>query len=122
MTTETTRHPRPPTVVAGGIIIALGALSNVATLATPLPVPVIVIGVFLAAAAAAALVGIWLEKSWGRWLGVVTLGGTIVIAAPGIVSAPSRGVASLAIGTAGMAAIGVIVLLLPTSTVERSAP
>ena len=105
----------PPTLIAGGIIVALAALSNVATLAAPVPLPVVVIGLVLAAGAIVALVGIWMRKPWSRWLGAVTLGGTILAAAPGIVFSHNLGLAMLAIVTVALAAIGIVLLMIPTS-------
>ena len=115
MTPEKTAATRPPTIIAGGIIVALAALSNLSTLVAPLPGPVIVIAVVLALAAVAALSGIWMRKSWGRWLGAGTLVATILTAGPGVFFAPSGGLRALAILTVGVAGFGVVLLLLPAS-------
>ena len=106
---------RPPTLTAGGIIVALAGLSDVATLAVPVPLPVVVIALVLAAAAVVALVGVWMRKAWGRWIGAATLAGTIVTAAPGIVFSHNQGLAVFAIVTVALAAIGITLLVIPTS-------
>ena len=115
MTADTANHSLPPTLIAGGIIVALAALSNVAIIAAPVPPPVVAIGLVLAAAAVLALAGMWMRKGWGRWLGVVTLVGTILAAAPGILFSHNQGVAALAIVTVALAAIGVLLLVIPAS-------
>ena len=120
MTPQTANHSPRPTLIAGGIIVALAALSNVSTFALPVPAPVVAIGVVLAAAAIAALSGMWMRKPWGRWLGAGTLVGTILLAAPGIVFGSDKSLAMLAIVTVGLAAGGVILLLLPSSRGDRN--
>ena len=103
---------RPPTVNIAVALCLLNILGSLATMAAPIPRPIVYASVAPAVLGLAGAYGVWRLKRWGVVLSVMILVVTAVLAAPGIVFAPSVGLHAFAAVTVivDLAAISLLVM------------
>ena len=101
--------------LAAGLCV-LNALLNLATSLTPgIPPPVVMASVLVGLAGLAGAYGVWRLRRWGVIASVIILAITALLAAPGILFAPSAALHALATATVVLDVIAIALLVVPSS-------
>ena len=115
--------PRPQTVTAGAIIMALFSVMNfpgpwwyaVAGAMEETPMFIIYSGIVLGIVGIVAAVGLWMLKTWGLWLTIVVCVLNILLSVPAPFMVQSGGLLVLiALQTIGFVLV-IVLVVLPTS-------
>jgi uncharacterized membrane protein (DUF2068 family) len=110
------KEQRPRAVTVATILCVLNSLDNLGTLAAgPIPRSIVYASVVAAVLGLAGAYGLWQLKRWGALLSVLILVVTFVLAAPGVLFAPSLGLHALAAGTVIVDLFTISLLVVPSS-------